>query len=347
MIEKLIIQFKIELEKENDLSFEILSSSLVSIPFFKICQVGLIDSENILISGKDELREIIRKNSVLNLYSENESLDNVVVLFLNEPSLLDVTITTTQINQFDIEKLKKFIVEFTGSFEGLNIRCLNSRVDVFDDNVDYPKLRPPKVREILGDESIIQIVDLKYLELNATSVGFSGAFLEMLGAIKHSPNVKVEKINELFLLTWSPSLELNVVNEALSVRDEMLSIVPAPLSYEFNELGDKNILNLKWTEKLLKPNFFSYYDEGLQLGIKLVITQNGILDIEMGKAFKAEAEKMQLSNGKPVLKIIAVCSNREEANAFQNFSQFGIYKVLYIDNELNIWDINPKGNWKN
>lgn len=67
MIEGIII--KIEPQKENVSNYNILSSNLISTPFFEIQQIGL-DSKECTIEDANELSVLLKENSILNLYAK-------------------------------------------------------------------------------------------------------------------------------------------------------------------------------------------------------------------------------------------------------------------------------------
>ena len=72
-------------------------------------------------------------------------------------------------------------------------------------------------------------------------------------------------------------------------------------------------------------------------------------DKNLHKNDLAEIKKFQktkeLKDGREIKKIIIVVPAKEYVkNLALNVE---VYKVLYLDDELNCWDINPDGNWKN
>lgn len=121
--------------------------------------------------------------------------------------------------------------------------------------MNYPKIRPPRDRDILGNETLIQIVNINYLDINGNSNKVSESFIKMKAKINETDSIKIREIDNLFLLTWSNTLELEAVNLSLSLRDDIMQVIPSEISYPYNELGDKNVLNVDFS------NYWSIYYE--------------------------------------------------------------------------------------
>ena len=72
------------------------------------------------------------------------------------------------------------------------------------------------------------------------------------------------------------------------------------------------------------------------------------LSDEIKEKIKKTVREKELSDGTPFEHIVLGVHTREEVLSINDEAkEIGVYKVVYIDDLLDLWDINPPGCWKN
>ena len=95
--------------------------------------------------------------------------------------------------------------------------------------------------------------------------------------------------------------------------------------------------------------FFTAFNNLLHIGYKAItVTLDNDFDPDLKKQLIHYVKEGKLENGEPVNKIYLILPTRQRAVAIQEKAkEIGITGILYPDNNGQIWDINPEGNWRN
>lgn len=343
----LIIFIKLKFESIPHGHWKLLAELLLDLPFFNISKVGTTDSTEELKGGSKGLAKVLKDNSILNLYPEEESLENVVVLFL-DPESMDITITTNSLENIDLEHIETYLKAFVETFQAKKLIGLNVHVEASGDQLDYPRIRPPRIREILGNDSLFQIIDKRFIVLSHNDHLNADVIDDLAVKAGEASWVRQEEKDGFLFLAWGNSLLLEEVNEKLAMREDFIAHIPAPLQWDFNEKGDRNIINVELLEKLPEKEFFTYFEEDWEYAFKLAVPEDGKINAEVAEQLKSAASLKALADGRGFDEILLVVAGRDHVHAISDQAkELGVYKVLYIDDGLDLWDVHPKGNWKN
>lgn len=216
-------------------------------------------------------------------------------------------------------------------------------------DASFPRLRPIRDYQSLRKRALVNFFDQGYL--NSTDDSDLQESKKLL-SLSLPQNVTLERNNGLYSLQWTDRLASEQqIFDVLMNREKFLyeNIDLEPIN-GFNEFGDKCLFNVSQLTKAPKgENFFNFYDKGNGVAFKLLtLTSEFELNEDVTDEIKIKLKKKKLSNDDPLNNIILIFPGRKEALITEEKAlSIGIYKVFYLDNDANVWDLRPVGDWRN
>jgi len=284
-------------------------------------------------------------NGSIDFYTNSKSFEERASLFFsNKEVRLSISFKKENHNLLEIKKYMLSVIKKlkNTAYFGSGIYA------TFSNEIDFPRIRPPKFYSFISEQAIINIFDRTYFELYPKASTVANLEIEkLIKDIEHNKELDVEKIDDIFIVTWVESIEEDKLKLGLSNREDYLNkILKLKPKQRFNELGEKILFNISELEKLPETEYLTYYSEYYKFGFKmLVLDENkSILENDLLEIKNCQNEK-KLNDSRDFEKILLVVSSKEYVNKLT--IEVAEYKVLYLDDELNCWDINPDGNWKN
>lgn len=309
------------------------------------------------ISTVSNLQELVRKRSKkssfsLNLYSEKDTEGDCVSLYFNTwdaPSIRLSISKRSKVEQEDLEQGKEFMLQVVELCKGFAYFGPSISISFFAD-FNYPTLRPPRYMRFFGEHDLVNLFDHRYFERHPDNWLIKQSEVKaMLKGIEGKVEVKNE--GDFSLVNWGKSVDFDALQKALSQKEDLVcDLVEFTPKDGFTEEGDKKIINVSSLEKLEEEHeFFSYYYARGKMAFKmLTLDAAGKIDNGSAKQLKHFAESGTLNDSRPINKILVVLPGRKYmAQIDAQAKDLGVYKLLYLDDEVNLWDTNPGGNWKN
>ncbi|XOV67681.1 MAG: hypothetical protein ACFHU9_00655 [Fluviicola sp.] len=214
-------------------------------------------------------------------------------------------------------------------------------------DIDYSRYLP--VRDYLGlsSHAVVNFIDYDYFNIYPNITVPEG--LVNLRTLELPESASRSKINNLTTIIWGH--ESHDFEQVLMNREECiytnLNLEP---ERNLNESGHKVVFNISSLEKPpSKEKFFSYYNPRTNMAFKLVtLTSDFELDAETESTIINVLESGESDSKLEVSKVVIILPSQETAEKVETSAlDIGIYKVLYLDNEMDIWDLKPNGNWRN
>lgn len=213
----------------------------------------------------------------------------------------------------------------------------------------YPKYRPEKYYGNLWTNAIFNFLHKSFYSKNQNTMpkGFERLFDAPL------PDGVSRKIAEdIVAIQWTENVadEEGITNALMQREEWIYNHLNLELDSDFNIDGDKKLYNISTVTKLGKEeSFLNYYREPLQVAFKLIVLDENIeLDQETRDKITHYNKTKQLDNGALIKKIVLILPSRKFVSKISSEAkELGVFKVVYLDNEANIWDMTPAGNWRN
>ena len=279
--------------------------------------------------------------------SNKNDLDNAVQFYLTSAfDSMGITISAKP-TKANYQKMVKLV--WTVYHEFKDIAHLGPYIIISSFMHDYPRHRPERLYGNLGYTAIYNFIDLSYYEKNPH---LKPEGVENLSKAALPAGVSREFTDDIVTVQWTEKpADEEAVSQALMQREDWVyKHIKLKIDNDFNEEGDKKLYNISALEETDKAeSFFTYYKERLKVAFKpVVLNENLDLDPEVEKNIRYYSNSGQLDNGAEIKKIVLVLPSREHALKINDKAkQLGVFKVVYIDNEVNIWDMFPRGNWRN
>lgn len=320
--------------------------SLVEYKYFKykdkLLQIN--DIEDII----DKANKMKEKRDSFNLMKYKEDEDYIDISVTDEE--VDICIyyekdsIIENIKRIDI--FEKLIVDLYDNFK--NIFYFGAYIYVGLIDYNYPRLKPMRKYEFLGEDSLINFLSKAHFEAYKELVVEGMEYLYS-GELPTGATRKIHD-NELFIIRWFDKIkDEKDIERCLIQREDWIYKNMKLKPYDnFTEEGDK--LFDSPLEKLGdKDPFFTFYRPSSNLVFKsVVLTKDNNLSQDVADTIKRYSETKSLANGEPIDKIILIVPARKYAMAIQEKAKdIGAYKVFYIDNEGRLWNPLPPGNWRN
>lgn len=361
-MEKILIYFDLILKKsteENWLSQENITHVTewaLNNPFFEMTHYDF--DKKLKLTSKDKVIKAISKNGGLMTFwsvskDPNESIDvffsNKNGGFSSEELRIIMSIPFDKVQS--IVQLETFM---WGTITLFNEKSFfgPSNSAIYKGELDFPRIRPLKFYAWLSEFALINIVDERYFINRAYNENLMSKanINSIIEAFKVSKDLNKTIADQIIGVNWIKSLDKKDLETGFSMREDFIQskIQLAPTN-EFNVLGDKMLFNISLLEKMADEAYFDYYYAGDSMGFKLIVLDKN-LDVskEDVKEIKKYKELKQISNVKPLKKVILLLPDRkyiEKLNLI--LDELQVDKCLYLDNEVNVWDITPRGSWKN
>ncbi len=219
------------------------------------------------------------------------------------------------------------------------------------DEFDYARLRPLRKWEYLNSHGLVNFFDLKYYENLRTEFYIDG-ITKLLNNEDLPTYVGYNMESNLAMVHWFHGIDdyQAFENRLMDREDWIYQHLELPLDPDFSVEGDKLLWPLSTIEKSpAGEDYFPYYQQEIGLAYKpYVLDASGKIDQETLNVVAKYLERGTLDSGDRLDRIVFVMASREHAiKIIEQALSIGIYKVVYVDEERNIWDMNPIGNWRN
>ncbi|WP_196887652.1 hypothetical protein [Aureivirga sp. CE67] len=260
------------------------------------------------------------------------------------------------LNSFDTEtnisKLQKFI---WNTIDVMKNDCYleGGEIQVMSPHIDYLEPRPMRNFGVFVKKAIINIFDHAYFEAFPDKLAGIKKYQvdELIQALETKDHpYQVEKREDRFtMVTWSDTLQIDQLSDILSKREDFFyENVSLPLDLYFNEEGDKKIMNIHDMDLLPEEYFFTYTHRNYKAAFKAYAGPSDTeVDEDSAEQLKKFDKSMELEDGRKINQILLIVTSRKLALSLEEHAKsLGVSKLLYVDNDKNLWDIYPKGNWK-
>ncbi|XOV67682.1 MAG: hypothetical protein ACFHU9_00660 [Fluviicola sp.] len=293
------------------------------------------------------LNELIEGNDIVYL-CQHENIDsNYAEFYLNNDSIGINILLNTDEQVHQLNGLKKLVVDFYKKYQ--EIVSLGPSVKIFVPFTEFPRLRPIRDYKGLGEWSVINFIDPVYEKSHPETqlTGYEALLNEKLPS-----GVTREEVNGLHIIQWADSIndEDSLHNTLMKREDFIYEHLELELFPDFNEYGDENIYHISALDKTSEEeSFFNYYDEEDIMAFKLLTLDKDFkMDQETEDKIQHYVETESLDSGETVEDIVLILPSRESAAAIEERAiEIGVYKVLYLDSDGEVWSMRPFGNWRN
>lgn len=288
------------------------------------------------------------KTCMFYLTQDKNTDSNYVEFYCNHNSISLDLFVDIQLNSKQFLKLKELALAVYDDYHNQFIfgPIFNIRVR----NLDYLRYRPKRNYKGLESNALLNFIHPPFFssEHNLTEREDT-----KLIELEQFPDfVRHTEHNGLHLIQWIENLESEEeIQQALMNREDIIyqNLKLEPL-FDFNEYGDKNIFHISALPEVPdKETFFNYYNDRQGTAFKLItLNENMEVSSEDVKKIKEYLKSKTLLTGDPLNKIILITPSRETAvKAEQQTQPLGIYKTMYLDNNADVWDMHPIGEWRN
>lgn len=208
--------------------------------------------------------------------------------------------------------------------------------------ISYPHVRPPRFKLPWTFGNAADMICLKFHK--ETDEGSTSDVERMLKA-PMPRGAKRERKGDLVVLLWADDLsDGKKVAARLSAQEQWLvNVLDPPLHPDYNKHGD-----YRESPMSLRPQPpLTFYDPVEEAGYKTVATApGGGLDAELWDELKELVEAGQLPDKTPLRYLNLILPNRKAAlRVHERAVANGLNKVFYIDDEGELWNPFPPGQW--
>lgn len=322
-------------------------------PFYEL-KYGNFKGTKIVKLGslKDEVKRAEELGSVATYYSEKKDENEKARVFFNSKNSSDTELRfylNIPLNKIEgIDQIQNFIWKVIEKLRDISYVYKSIRA-VYRGELNFPRIRPLRFYGFLSEDAIINFFDKGYNYTYIVKMPKENGEAIVKAIDDNNSLNKVVK-GDIIGVTWVKSLEKEDVEKGLSFREDFIQdTIVLPPTDEFTEEGDKKLFHISRFEKLPEDEYFSYYSERTGLAFKLIVlAQEMQLSDEDKTQIQKHYKSKVLKDGREIKKIIPIVPGRKYVLELDKVpKEIGIYKSLYIDDELNLWDITPSGNWKN
>jgi len=289
----------------------------------------------------------VYSNSILfNINEIEDNSHNKSVQFSLSPEDFSISIFFDNGNQKVYQKMINLLWDILSTLEN---RWVFAPLSNILTTMKFPRIKPVRSNNTLTSGSLINMMQEDAF-LHLPQLESEG--IHKLISDKLPQDVQRETKGKFAMIKWCSSISNEKeVEKALVKREKWIyENIKLDLESNFNKYGDKNLFNVSSLNKITEENnYFTYYNPKFKIAYKLYVLdeKNGI-DIDNQKIINSYHKKGKLKNGLPINKIILVTTNRKNALLIEGQAKtLGVYKVFYIDTNLNLWDMHPKGSWIN
>ena len=339
----------------NTITIEELIQKVLNQNIIKINYFSNFDSFELIENIKSvhshyKNKKFISKNYKACLFylTQDKNTDSNYVEFYCDHNSINLNLfVDIQLNSKQFLSLKELALAIYDDYRDLFYfgPCFHIRVR----ELDYIRYRPMRDYEGLEDDALLNFIHPSFFSSEHNLIERED--IKLLG-LKLPDFVNVTEHDGLHLIQWIENLESEEeIQQALMNREDFIyqNLKLDPL-FNFNEYGDKNVFSISTLSKVSdKERFFNYYDDRQGAGFKL-ITLNKDMEVSPEDTQKIQKylKNKTLSTGEPLNKIVLITPSRETAvKAEQQTKPLGVYKVLYLDNNADVWDMRPIGEWRN
>ncbi|GAA3625271.1 hypothetical protein [Flavivirga jejuensis] len=216
---------------------------------------------------------------------------------------------------------------------------------------EYPRYRPIRLYKWLESNSIVNFIQPHYYEKINPATKIEG--MDHLLNDELPKRVFREQKGDLIMVDWGTDQEINEssITQILMDREDWIysKLVLKPKS-SFTKEGDKkSVSTLALSQVTDIDKFFTYYHSAAKLAFKVCeLGENGVLDIKTQEQLVHKSEARKLDDGQEIDRIVLIMPDREQAVSIsEKAKELGVYKALYVDDKSNLWDMAPKGDWRN
>jgi len=223
-----------------------------------------------------------------------------------------------------------------------NSALIGPRLCVKVRGLAYPRVRPPRFKLPWSFGNAADMICLKFHEESDEG---SSHDVELMLKAPMPRGGKREREGDFVALRWVDDLsDGKKVAARLSTQEQWLvKVLDPPRDPGYNEHGDYHEAPLS----LRKQPPLTFYDPVEEAGYKAVTTlPKGGLDKEVWEELKEWIEAGQLPDQTPLQQLNLILPNREAAlRVRQRALANGIENVYYIDDEGELWNPFPPGEW--
>lgn len=324
--------------------------------FFEITHYDY-DKKLKLPSINNLIKEISQKGGLMRFWSELKERDERIDVFFPDKKTnlyseeISFIMSVPLYKIKSIEQIHRFMWDTILIFKKISLFGPTISAS-YEGNLNFPRIRPIKQYAFLFEFAIINICDKTYFDNSKFKDDLISKenINKLTQAFRESEELDKTIVDEIIGVTWIKSLKKKDIEDGLSRREDFIQnhIHLAP-SQDFTKEGDKRLFSVNNFEKLSSKEYFNFYNEKNGLAFKLIVLDR---DMQLSEEDKIQIRKhhkfKSLNDGRKINKIIPVLPERRYVIEVDKIAkEVGIYKSLYLDNDLNIWDITPSGNWKN
>jgi hypothetical protein len=219
---------------------------------------------------------------------------------------------------------------------------MGPRLGVRISDLPYRRVRPPRLHRIWSAGNAVDFISKRYHEQSPSSE------LENVKKLVNTPVpngvVRTEK-GDLIIIRWVDDLiDEHEIAAKLSIREQWFTkVLNPPIDPSYNKFGDVHETPLSTEEK--PP--LTFYDPMYETGYKaMVISPDGRPDKEILDEMAEWIKNRKLPDGTALQQLHVILPNRESALLIRDqVSSIGVDKVLYTDDEGDLWNPFPPGLW--
>lgn len=325
---------------------DFLNSNLLDVQFFLANDEFKKTTE--IYSITSYYRKFIDKNGCLFSLSKDTHTDSNYIDFYCSDDVIGIDLFVNFDSKLDqLEIMQQFVSRIYNQHK--NSILLGPSIVAKIHGVDYPRYRPIRDYKGLNENGLINFILPEYYSSDKNLVDRED--LKLLTAFLPA-NVSKKDLNGLYAIQWIDIIkDERKIRQALMDREEFIyeNLKLHPID-EFNEFGDKQLFGI--SDLPAAPdgeNFFNYYNNNNGMVFKLLtLTSDFKIEGETLNKLKEYLFTRKLYTGDPLNNIALIVPSRKAATTIESDAlAIGVYKVLYLDNDTNIWDMHPKGDWRN
>lgn len=333
----------------EDLITDCIDSNVLNLKYFS--DYNRYMDINDLEQSPKLYRNLLKPNSKWGngfyLTTEKNTDSNFVEFHLQEDSISMNLRSEFNHKGDQINSLKQIVLNLYSKYRKEII--LGPSVQISFPRTEFTKYRPPLDYAGLGEWAIINFIQPEYYNFypNAVIEGYENLLTENL-----PKGVTLEKRDQFFTVIWGDKISSEEqLREILMSREEFIyKHTTLALAHGYNIEGDQNIFNISALDKCSKnESFFNYYNEDNGMAFKLLVlgTKMQFAPDDKSKIdFYLKTKKTD--SNQPINDIVLILPSRRTAASIEKTAkESGVYKVLYLDNHVDVWSMEPVGNWRN
>jgi hypothetical protein len=276
----------------------------------------------------------------------NDYLNNAIHFYLTHESI-GILLMLTEPSRSMFDKLVFLIWELYEEFK--DIASFGPNIVISSFMHEYPKYKPERNYQNLEPDSLYNFIQAGYFNKN---LQIKPDGLEHLFKTELPKGVLRVLKDDIAAIQWTAKVDQEEeITKALMQREEWIyKHIKLKPTDRFNDDGDKKLYNISTLQNISEEeSFFNYYKERLQVAFKaIVLDENSELDQETIIKISHYNDTSLLDSGAPIKKIVLVLPTRKHAMHINiKAKELGVFKVVYLDDDANIWDMYPAGNWRN